>query len=416
MLFKNVITEEQVNVSNLTMKEGRIFFSVRGKGCGNRFFNRNTCLVLDEEAENGTFLKCADNWELVQGAKREHKPKQPQPQANNEANEPAKVEKKVEHKPQPQAAATDEEALINAIKNLRGNAGINADEVRAIIREELENLAANEPAKAARIKLALPANKDENRGLIDMVKAMVVNDRVIGRYPWLYGPAGSGKSTMAKQIADELNLPYYSVSSLQQKYELEGYTDAAGELVKTSFYHAFKNGGIFCFDEASTSSAEVQVAFNTAAAQLIYNFPKDGMIQAHPDFHIIAADNSMGRGGDRKYSARYKLDVSTLDRYTFVEVDYSAAHDLNMACGDKELVTFIKAMRNVLDEANTEYIASPRASKAIKAMQEMGMNDKDSLWYGLCSGWKKQDIRTFAARLNGHNKYFSAFSQIADNF
>lgn len=221
---------------------------------------------------------------------------------------------------------------------------------------------------------------------------------------------------MAKQIADELNLPYYSVSSLQQKYELEGYTDAAGELVKTSFYHAFKNGGIFCFDEASTSSAEVQVAFNTAAAQLIYNFPKDGMTQAHPDFHIIAADNSMGRGGDRKYSARYKLDVSTLDRYTFVEVDYSAAHDLNMACGDKELVTFIKAMRNVLDEANTEYIASPRASKAIKAMQEMGMNDKDSLWYGLCSGWKKQDIRTFAARLNGHNKYFSAFSQIADNF
>ena len=35
MLFKNSENVE-MNVSNLTMKDGRIFFSVRGKGCGQR--------------------------------------------------------------------------------------------------------------------------------------------------------------------------------------------------------------------------------------------------------------------------------------------------------------------------------------------------------------------------------------------
>ncbi len=74
-MFRNSNTNEEVNVSNLTLKYGRIFFSVRGKGCGQRFFNRNTCLVLDEEAEDGTFLKCADGWEVIKG--RTPKPVQP---------------------------------------------------------------------------------------------------------------------------------------------------------------------------------------------------------------------------------------------------------------------------------------------------------------------------------------------------
>ena len=65
MTFKKISTGETLQVGNITLLQGRIFFSVRGKGCGTRFFNRNVCLTLDEQAENGTWLKIADGWELV---------------------------------------------------------------------------------------------------------------------------------------------------------------------------------------------------------------------------------------------------------------------------------------------------------------------------------------------------------------
>jgi hypothetical protein len=329
------------------------------------------------------------------------------------------------HYPQPQTDEPSDDD-VNAIaamllKLKKGSAPVNKDMVVKIVKDILaEELPKVKPQEVQHtIKVAdLPEYKcpqGTNPKLLKLLITMVVNDRVIGRFPWLFGPAGSGKSTLAKMVADALGIPFYSVSSLQQKYELEGYTDAVGEFVQTAFYKAMAEGGVFCFDEISTTSGEVQVAFNTAAAQLVYNFPKMGMVKAHENFHIIACDNSTGRGGDKRYISRFQLDASTLDRYNFVEVGYSDEHDLNMAVGDKDLVTFMKAVRKALDDANTTYLATPRASKAIKALQACGMSDKDALWYGLCSGWKKQDIRTIQARMYGSNKWFNAFEQIADS-
>ena len=83
-----------------------------------------------------------------------------------------------------------------------------------------------------------------------------------------------------------------------------------------------------------------------------------------------------------------------------------------MAAGDKDLVCFMKDMRKVLDASNTTYLATPRASKAIKALQATGMSDKDALWYGLCSGWNKQDIRTFASKMSGSTTWHKAFDEI----
>jgi hypothetical protein len=40
------------------------------------------------------------------------------------------------------------------------------------------------------------------------------------------------------------------------------------------------------------------------------------------------------------------------------------------------------------------------------------MSDKDALWYGLCSGWNKQDIRTFASKMSGSTTWHKAFDEI----
>lgn len=425
MLFKNQNTGEEVNVSNLTIKNDRIFFSVRGKGCGARFLNRNTCLVLDEHVEDGTYLKTAEGWEVIKKKKGEGAPKpKPQPTEKAEAVEVEEEEPCAENAHEAENVPTtdenaNEQALIAALKNLRGGA-VDIAKVRQIVTEELEKREGDARKRAADVVVKVVGKEQTGRvnsphPLLKKVLALVVNDRVTGRYPWLFGPAGSGKSTLAKQVADALNLPFYSVSSLQQKYELEGYTDAVGKLVETVFYKAAKFGGVFLFDEASTTSGEVQVAFNSMLANLWYNFPKEGMINAHPDFHIIAADNTTGRGGNSTYSARFQMDASTLDRYTPISVDYTDEQDNNMAENDKDLVAFIRDLRKAITEARLTYTASPRALRAIKAHQKMDVfTELEAFELGLCSGWNVQDVRTLAARLHGTNKYYKMFNDIAN--
>lgn len=451
MLFRNIATGQEMNVTNLKLVNGRIFFSVRNKGCGQKFFDRNICLVLDENIENGTFLKIAAGWELVKAPKEskprtkaESKPapapapKAESPKAESESKPAEKpAEKPVESQkaaestpapaPAPKAAETAENAdlcaqLARIISSMKGGV-IDYNKVREIAKEEVKaELKAQKPDKVVEIRI-IKDNETETtkvtnpHPLLTEVWALVANDRATGRYPWLFGPAGSGKSTLAKQVAEKMHLPFYSVSSLMQKYELEGYCNAAGEYIETTFYKASKEGGIFLFDEASTTAGEVQVAFNSMLANLWYNFPKIGMVKAHKDFHVIAADNTAGRGANSTYSARFQQDASTLDRYTCVKVDYTDEQDLAMAENDTELVAFIKELRKAINEnSRLTYTASPRALKAIKAHQKMGVfTELKAFELGICSGWNAQDIRTLNARLNGNNKYFRMFNEIANN-
>ena len=431
---QNVNTNEIINVLNVVVEAGRIISEARRPHKGTKFYNSYPMMVAAGESEDGRDLhELAAGWELVTNGTR--KPRQPKQESvkqevkddvkQDEVREEVKQEESAhmqEAQEQPQDDVNDDD--VNAIATMllklkKGSAPVNKDMVVKIVKDILaEELPKVQPQEVQHtIKVAdLPeykCPKGTNPKLLELLLTMVVNDRVIGRFPWLFGPAGSGKSTLASKVAEALNIPFYSVSSLQQKYELEGYTDAVGEFVQTAFYKAMAEGGVFCFDEISTTSGEVQVAFNTAAAQLVYNFPKMGMVKAHPDFHIIACDNSTGRGGDKRYISRFQLDASTLDRYNFVEVGYSEEHDLNMAAGDKDLVKFMNDMRKVLDASNTTYLATPRASKAIKALQATGMSDKDALWYGLCSGWNKQDIRTFSSKLSGATVWHKEFDEIA---
>lgn len=455
----NIATQERVEISNGVFRNGTAYYlsKVEPKEKWCQKYHVKVIGHEDAGAYTKYLLDTEDDWSFVVpvkdgGEKKERKPRAPKPapapEPKEETPEPKeqeevpapkmdKVEMPEEVQPEPAPApkkegihsqqpatetSEDFQMAMQIMAMLKGNKGsVDEARVEAIAkRVAIEVIGDSKPQEVVhKIQVAdmpeyvMPEGEEVDE-IFEELMWQVANDRVIGRFPWLYGPAGSGKSTLANKVADAMGLPFYSVSSLQQKYELEGYSDAVGEFVQTAFYKAMAEGGIFCFDEMSTTSGEVQVAFNTAAAQLLYNFPKIGMVKAHENFHIIACDNSTGRGGDKRYISRFQLDASTLDRYTFIEVGYTDKHDLRMAFGDKDLVKFMKDMRKVLDNANTTYLATPRASKAIKVLQQRHTDDK-ALWYGLCSGWKAQDIRTFAARLSGSTKYHRAFQKIADN-
>ena len=189
----------------------------------------------------------------------------------------------------------------------------------------------------------------------------------------LVGPAGSGKTTACEQVARHLGLAFRFTSAVRQEHKLLGFIDAGGTYHRTAFRDAYEHGGLFLFDEIDASSAEALVAFNSALANGLCDFP-DGPVRAHADFRAVAAANTFGRGADRQYVGRSQLDAATLDRFAVVEFDYDAGLERRLAAsafrtagGTEESVIdgwvrFVQRVRDVAAKQKIRHVVSPRAS------------------------------------------------------
>ena len=232
---------------------------------------------------------------------------------------------------------------------------------------------------------------------------------------YLFGPAGTGKNVLSEQVAESLHVPFYYAGCLQQKYELEGFINAAGEYQETEFYQAFTQGGVFLFDEIDGTAAEVLIAFNAALANGYYNFPKYGKTKAHENFIVIAAGNTAGRGASDAYNGRFQLDASTLDRFVFIELDYNRGIEKCSANNDEELVEFAHLMRNIIKQQGLTYTMSTRAIKRMAISVGAGIPIDKALKQSVCGGWDARDvalIRESNEMKKANNKYAKAFRDL----
>lgn len=136
---------------------------------------------------------------------------------------------------------------------------------------------------------------------------------------YLYGPAGTGKTTTAKKIAEALDLPFFYNGAIGNAYELSGFIDAGGRYNETPFYKAYSGGGVYLFDELDSSMPGAVLAFNAALANGHAAFPV-GNVPRHKDCIILAAGNTCMRGdGNAAGFQRLKQDAAFRDRFTFLE-------------------------------------------------------------------------------------------------
>ena len=101
----------------------------------------------------------------------------------------------------------------------------------------------------------------------------VLQIAALGINQMLVGPAGCGKTTLAAQVAQALNLEFYFTGALQTKYDIIGFIDGNGIYHRTAFRNAFENGGVFLWDEIDSSDARAMVAFNSALENDSADFP-----------------------------------------------------------------------------------------------------------------------------------------------
>ena len=227
----------------------------------------------------------------------------------------------------------------------------------------------------------------------------------------LSGAAGTGKNVICKQIAEGLGLEFYFTNAVTQEYQLKGFIDANGTYHETQFYKAFTNGGLFFLDEMDGSIPETLIILNSAIANRYFDFPT-GRVDAHPDFRIIAAGNTVGTGADIEYTGRFQLDASSLDRFALITIDYSKNIENAITNNNTDLCKFAREFRKICEEAGIRCLFTYRSLERITKLESI-MQLSEVIKIALTKGLGKDDIRIIANKFRFDNKYVEALKNLA---
>lgn len=190
---------------------------------------------------------------------------------------------------------------------------------------------------------------------------------------WMVGPAGCGKSTIARNIAKELDIPYLCISCGigTSATEFTGYKYPTREATKFAEFYAKKS--LILIDEMTALDPSVAQVINAALANDEIE-TTTGTVLRHSECIIVATSNTFGNGADRQYVANNQLDVSTIDRFTgaIIEVDYSKKYESQF---DQEVRDYIHLLRACIKVNSLRRIASTRMIQAAEKMKKIGMSD-----------------------------------------
>ena len=223
----------------------------------------------------------------------------------------------------------------------------------------------------------------------------------------LIGPAGSGKNHSISQIARALGLHMYYTNNASNEFKLTGFIDAGGTYRDTEFYKAFKNGGIFFLDEIDNSDPSALIVINSAIANGYMAFPHE-TIERHPDFRMVAAANTWGKGSDLQYVGRNALDGATLDRFDNVFFDYDRKLEKALY-PNKQVLNFMWSFRDATEDAKIPHIVSTRGIGKVYKKEINGIPIETILRANVIRNLGQDDLNTIIGNMdniNEDNKYY----------
>lgn len=246
------------------------------------------------------------------------------------------------------------------------------------------------------VQKALPSHKNLNINLdnkiddtlshiVDLINAGVKNI-------WMVGPAGCGKTTIGKLVAEKLKRDYYIISCGigTSSTEFLGYKYPIREA--TRFATFYQNPSIIILDEFTALDPSVAQSVNAALANGIIE-TTTGIAERHPDCIIIATSNTYGSGASRQYCANNQLDDSTKDRFIggIVEVDYNPKYESKF---DSEVVKFVQQIRDIIKNNELRRVASTRMIIEGEKLRKANIKNWTSL---LVSNWTEEEKQLLIA-------------------
>ena len=229
----------------------------------------------------------------------------------------------------------------------------------------------------------------------------------------LIGPAGSGKNVAVSQVAESLGLHMYYTNNASNEFKLTGFIDAGGTYRDTEFYKAFKNGGLFFLDEIDNSDPSALIVINSALANGYMAFPHE-TIDRHPDFRIIAAANTWGKGADLQYVGRNALDAATLDRFDNIFFDYDRKLE-ECLYPSEEVLKFMWSFRDAVLKTKIPHVVSTRGIGKVYKKDQRGIPVNDILTSNVVKNLSQDDVNTVIGNMsdiNSSNKFYSGIKQL----
>tara|TARA_R110000868_G_scaffold66014_5_gene196991 strand:- start:3738 stop:4691 length:954 start_codon:yes stop_codon:yes gene_type:complete len=238
----------------------------------------------------------------------------------------------------------------------------------------------NKVAKPREVAIAVKINDKDFKKLKNPAHPMLgelISTLLSGMNPLLVGPAGSGKTMMAAQAAEALELKYGHLcfSAGVSETWLFGRQTPVG-FIAGDFFTLYKNGGLFLADEMDAADANLLLTINTALANgHLYNPINGESVERHKDFYFVGAANTFGKGGTTVYTGRTRLDAATLDRFVTLEVDYIKEVE-DSICTDKDLADWLRGIRKAIATKGSQEVISYRAFDKAFRLRKSGVSDK----------------------------------------
>lgn len=428
---KNIATGEVKEVANTGLMDGKMF--VFGKNEPTRWaskyeFFKLTGNILASGAYNKYEIEFVDGvgYELCAGTQtrtRKATAKVAEPTQNSQVTPEPEPISEPTPEPTPKVIATAKAPNMDAVQALMASFGQqlqSALQPRADIDEKaVVDIVCRELDKRAshiqHIQIKSPNGTANMTGCFCEKFEYLVNIVSAGKPLYMYGPAGSGKSFTAKQIAEALGLPYFETSQAMFSYDLKGYGDAGGNYVETPFYKAFTQGGLFFLDEVDASASEAMVVLNNAIANRRFDFPVVGMVNAHEKFRVVAAGNTRMTGATLAYSARQMQDSSFKNRFFFEVMGYDRRIELQLANNDKEIVEFAHDLRKAARDSQILQLCTYRQIQDLAMLDGCCADDAHLLRGSVLQEKEIDEIEILRDRLeHKNNRWAKAMGKVAD--
>tara|TARA_R100000458_G_scaffold30850_1_gene28275 strand:+ start:3407 stop:4492 length:1086 start_codon:yes stop_codon:yes gene_type:complete len=198
----------------------------------------------------------------------------------------------------------------------------------------------------------------------------------------LFGGSGTGKTTLAKQASEILNLPFYcqTVTSGMPESALLGRhkltADGGMEYIDTPFLKAVEEGGVFLLDEFDAIDENCALAINNLLEFGYLNLPmrdEKPVVQAHPNFKFIACANTKLNGASLIHNGRNQLDGATISRFDggIFEIDYDLYLE-KLLCPDVHIRSLFQAVRMIVEQNDIRKEISTRTLKRAQMVWSTG--------------------------------------------
>lgn len=438
--IKNSQTGDVLDVKNLGHDENGVFVYTKSSRLGEKWLAKFPMISCTGEAIQSSaktwkvYINIADGWSIDSSRKpRTPKVRQPEPEQPKETEVP---EIPQPEQPQPQPEPEQPQPTPQLVQpaptfNVTGLEGGLAQvfapvfqqvasqieaSIRAKVDAEMRELKDVAEKKARRIEVVIDGKVNKVTGKTHKEFNRVLQRVARGRHIYLWGPAGTGKSYLAKQIAEALGVPFYSETTLQDPFDLKGFVDATGRYQETQFYRAVKNGGVFNLDEGDASAADIFVVVNTLLANGYFSFPNGERLDCHPDFHFMCTANTCGLGATQEYNGRFKMDESTRDRFSFIYIAPDPEIEMQTAGNDTEIIEFVYAVRDAVKRAiGLEFNASSRVIKALAMSAEYDETPEETLDAEFVKGRNIDAVKSLVSNmyLTSSNKWMKALINIS---